>query len=53
MTEPVEVAVRPATPDDAEGISRAHILAWQQTCAHLVAPGELDDLPVTSLRMMR
>ena len=40
------MSVRAATVADAPGIARVHIRAWQQTYAHLVEPGELDDLPV-------
>lgn len=38
--------VRAATVDDAAGIARVHVLAWQQTYSPLVEPGELDDLSV-------
>jgi GNAT superfamily N-acetyltransferase len=38
--------VRPATFDDPAGIARVHILAWQETYASLVEPGELDELSV-------
>ena len=38
--------VRMATVDDAAGIARVHVLAWQQTYAPLVEPGELDALSV-------
>lgn len=38
--------VRPATVEDAAGIAAVHILAWQQSYARLVEPGELDGFSV-------
>jgi L-amino acid N-acyltransferase YncA len=40
------MTVRAATVADAPAIARVHIRAWQQTYAHLVEPGELDDISV-------
>ncbi len=44
--------MRQATVEDAAGIARVHVLAWQQTYAPLVEPGELDELSV-DLRTQR
>ena len=42
--------IRRARVEDAEGIARVHVRAWQQTYADLVEPGELDDLPTEPRR---
>jgi ribosomal protein S18 acetylase RimI-like enzyme len=41
-------SVRPALLSDANAIARVHIRAWQHTYAHLVEPGELDDISIDS-----
>jgi ribosomal protein S18 acetylase RimI-like enzyme len=40
------VDVRPARAEDAHGIAEAHVLAWQQTYAHLVPSEVLAGLSV-------
>jgi L-amino acid N-acyltransferase YncA len=38
--------VRRASVEDARSVAQVHVIAWQETYASLLAPGELDDLPV-------
>jgi GNAT superfamily N-acetyltransferase len=46
MTAPV--TVRPAVPDDADGIAEVHIRTWQETYAHLLPAAYLDGLDVSA-----
>jgi ribosomal protein S18 acetylase RimI-like enzyme len=38
--------VRPAVPDDAEGIAEVHVRTWRETYAHLLPAAYLDGLDV-------
>ncbi len=40
--------VRPAVPDDADGIAEVHIRTWQETYAHLLPAAYLDGLDVAA-----
>jgi ribosomal protein S18 acetylase RimI-like enzyme len=44
MTAPP--SVRPAVPDDADGIAEVHVRAWRETYAHLLPASYLDGLDV-------
>jgi GNAT superfamily N-acetyltransferase len=44
MTAPT---VRPAVPDDADGIAEVHVSTWRETYAHLLPASYLDGLDVT------
>ncbi|WP_445442149.1 GNAT family N-acetyltransferase [Clavibacter sp. km1a] len=46
MTAPP--TVRPAAPDDADGIAEVHIRTWRETYAHLLPASYLDGLDVTT-----
>ncbi|MBF4624584.1 GNAT family N-acetyltransferase [Clavibacter sp. VKM Ac-2872] len=46
MTAPV--TVRPAVPDDADGIAEVHIRTWQETYAHLLPAAYLAGLDVAA-----
>ncbi|MDQ0742715.1 GNAT superfamily N-acetyltransferase [Clavibacter sp. B3I6] len=44
----VPPTVRPAVPDDADGIAEVHVRAWRETYAHLLPASYLDGLDVTT-----
>jgi len=46
MTAPV--TVRPAVPDDADGIAEVHVRTWQETYAHLLPAAYLAGLDVAA-----
>ncbi|AJW79255.1 GNAT family N-acetyltransferase [Clavibacter michiganensis] len=46
MTAPA--TVRPAVPDDADGIPEVHIRTWQETYAHLLSAAYLEGLDVAA-----
>ncbi|MFS4505820.1 N-acetyltransferase family protein [Clavibacter sp. Sh2141] len=46
MTAPP--TVRPAAPDDADGIAAVHIRTWRETYAHLLPASYLDGLDVAT-----
>ncbi|OUE09476.1 N-acetyltransferase [Clavibacter michiganensis] len=46
MTAPP--TVRPAVPDDADGIAEVHIRTWRETYAHLLPASYLDGLDVAT-----
>ena len=46
MTE--QPTVRPAVPDDADGIAEVHIRTWRETYAHLLPASYLEGLDVAT-----
>lgn len=42
------LTLRPAVPDDADGIAEVHIRTWQETYAHLLPASYLDGLDVAT-----